>query len=483
MATNTRSSITPHGVLPDEVIADPNSQGLIAFIAADPNTAPASIQAFLKELTAVLRSLEQPDDGGRVNFSACLGFGPSFFFTASGSPRFGLGQDGAPLGFRQLPTMTAQDGNLASIASDIVIYAMSRREALIADLLAFLARSKGVLSAVRIERGYQRDDHREAFGFLDGLRNIPKPDRSTVITTTEDVEPDGPVWTIGGTYMTYMKILQNVSASAQLGTSSMENAIGRRQVDGSRQDQPGRMSPRTEPDFDPDSITPAVSSHVRKAGPRTIDQRTANDVFVFRRGIPFTNLTDGDLLETGLHFVGFARSLDYINIVWNHWIMNRDFPKPDAGIDELFRNNLMNVTGVAFFFVPPEDDRFFGASIFLGPERPQEGHAAKVIIRKTILDQNGQPTLKALNGFGFRLLHATSNPVAEEFFTNSAGHATSPELPVNQPLTLRETTNPLAEKGLQSQADVPIAPISTGQPPTVIVCTNRFPAPPPPGYR
>ena len=81
MATNTRSSITPHGVLPDEVIADPNSQGLIAFIAADPNTAPASIQAFLKELTAVLRSLEQPDDGVASIFPHAWGLVP-----ASSSP-------------------------------------------------------------------------------------------------------------------------------------------------------------------------------------------------------------------------------------------------------------------------------------------------------------------------------------------------------------------------------------------------------------
>ena len=49
-------------------------------------------------------------------------------------------------------------------------------------------------------------------------------------------------------------------------------------------------------------------------------------------------------------------------------------------------------------------------------------------------------------------------------------------------LTLRETTNPLADQGLQPQGDLPIAPLTPAQPPTVVVCTNRFPAPSPPGY-
>jgi Dyp-type peroxidase family len=364
----------------------------------------------------------------------------------------------------------------------MVVYVMSRREALVANLLTFLARSKGAISTVTIERGYQTGDRREAFGFLDGLRNLPKGDRPAVITTTEETEPDGPAWAIGGTYLTYMKVVQNVAIAAQLGTSAMENAIGRRQDDGSRQDQPEHMDPRDESDFDPASSKPTTNSHVRKAGPRSNDQRDANDVFVFRRGVPFTSLTKDDTLETGLHFIGFARSFDYIKIVWNHWIMNPDFPVAGAGIDQLFQNNLTNVTGAGLFFVPPDDPRFIGASIFLGLEHAPTSHAAKVLVRKTILDQNAQPTLKTLSGFGFTVFDANNNAVGHEFFTNSAGHAVSPELPINQPLTLRETTNPLSGQGLQAQSDVPIKSIDPTQPPLVVSCTNRFPVPTPPGY-
>jgi Dyp-type peroxidase family len=482
MTINSSDLNVPHGALPDDVIADPNSQGLIAFLVLDANATPASAQTFLKQLTAMLRSLEEPDDNRRVNFTSCVGFGPSFFLTAANSPRSGLTLPQIPVGFRQLPVLAGIQGSMPAMPGDMVIYAMSRREALVANLLSFLARNKGTISSVTTERGYQRADRREFFGFLDGLRNLPRDQRRTVIRTTEDIEPDGPPWAIGGTYLAYMKVLQNVPVAAQTGTSAMENVIGRRQDDGSRQDQPEHMDPREEPDFDPGGTVPGVGSHVRKAGPRGNDQRDGKDVFLFRRGVPFTELANDDTLETGLHFVGFARSLDYIKIVWNHWIMNPDFPVAGAGIDQLFQNNLINVIGGAFFFVPPDDRRFIGASIFLGPEHAASSHAAKVLVRKTILDQTGQPTLKILSGFGFTIFDANNNPVSQEFFTNSAGHAVSPELPLNQPLTLRETTNPLAGQGLQPQGDLPIAPLNPTQPPIVVACTNRFAAPSPPGY-
>ncbi len=165
MTINTSDLEAPHGVLPDDVIADSNSQGLIAFLVLDANATTGNAQTFLKELTAMLRSLEEPDENHHVNFTACVGFGPSFFLSGN-SGRFGLAPNQSPLGFRQLPALTGIQGNLPTLAGDIAIYAMSRREALLATLLNFLARNRGTISAVNIERGYQRADRRESFGFL-----------------------------------------------------------------------------------------------------------------------------------------------------------------------------------------------------------------------------------------------------------------------------------------------------------------------------
>jgi hypothetical protein len=263
----------------------------------------------------------------------------------------------------------------------------------------------------------------------------------------------------------------------------MEGAIGRRQVDGSRQDQPQHMNPHDEPDFDPAATQPALASHVRKAGPRGGEQSRATDVFLFRRGIPYTEIQPDLTLTAGLHFVAFAASLSYTDVVWNHWIMNPDFPTAGTGVDQLFQNDLVQVLEARFFFIPPDDSRFIGAAIFVGPEQ-QPAYKSKVVVRKSIVDQNGVRQLKRLSGFGFTVFDANNQPIGREFFTNSAGQAVSPQLPTGVALTLRETTNPpLQGQPLVPQGDVPIQPLTPGQPPPAISYTNRFPSPPPPGYR
>jgi hypothetical protein len=94
---------------------------------------------------------------------------------ASGLPQCGLGADSAPLGLRAVPALT----NVAATAmpTDIVIYAMANKEADFATLLRFLAFNRGTVAQVAVERGYQRSDKREQFGFLDGLRNVPTENR------------------------------------------------------------------------------------------------------------------------------------------------------------------------------------------------------------------------------------------------------------------------------------------------------------------
>lgn len=135
---------------------------------------------------------------------------------------------------------------------------------------------------------------------------------------------------IGGSYVTYIKIRQNLDAPAGSGgTTFMEGVIGRRQGDGARLDQPEHMNPVDEPEFSSATV-PQQTSHVRKAGPPGHEQHDTNDAFLFRRGVPFTEIVDNKL-SAGLQFVSFSRSLDVVDVVWNHWIMNPDFPTPGTG--------------------------------------------------------------------------------------------------------------------------------------------------------
>jgi hypothetical protein len=59
MAIKAGDPKVPHGVLPDDVIADQNSQGLIASLELDSSITPTSAQTFLKELTNMLLGTTQ----------------------------------------------------------------------------------------------------------------------------------------------------------------------------------------------------------------------------------------------------------------------------------------------------------------------------------------------------------------------------------------------------------------------------------------
>ena len=248
-------------------------------------------------------------------------------------------------------------------------------------------------------------------------------------------------------------------------------------IDNFEQQIAEHMDPVDEPDFS-SATEPAPTSHVRKSGPRGGEQHDSDDAFLFRRGVPFTDIVDGKL-SAGLQFVSFCRSLDLVDVVWNHWVMNPDFPVPGTGTDELFAPGLTSFLAAGFFFVPPDDTRFVGASIFSGPEAEPD-HAAKVVVRKVILGPDGQPVLRSLKGFGFTVIDPSTNtPVSGEFHTNSVGHAVSPALPTGKALLLRETTNPLSAQGVVGP-DMQLGALDDAKPPAVARFENRFPSPPAP---
>lgn len=101
-----------------------------------------------------------------------------------------------------------------------------------------------------VERGYQRGDRRELFGFPDGVRNVPSSQRHDVIFTEVDEQPDEPHWADGGTYLAYLKVHQELDAIAQIPPDELERIIGRRRTDGSRLDlPPGTNARRDEGEF------------------------------------------------------------------------------------------------------------------------------------------------------------------------------------------------------------------------------------------
>lgn len=456
-----------HGVLPDEIIRDHRSDGFLIFVTLRPEVDGPAVEGWLEAVSGFLGQLEREHRGDR-SATAAVGFSPTFFSTG-GAAHFGL--DGrAPAAFRRGASLTG----VPDVGADVVFYVMSTSEASVGDFLRSLSSTKtSAVASVTIERGYQRTDGRELFGFKDGGRNAQSR-RQRVAFVDRDIAPEEPDWADGGSYLAYMKLPQNLDAFAAKPEAEQEQMMGRRKVDGSRLDLPAGTGTRDEGEFTSDAAPKA--SHVRKVGPRRPGDEAAE---IFRRGLPYLTLNSDGSTNAGLQFVSFQATLEQFETILDRWMRNPNFLDVGTGQDSLLATGMVTIEKGGLFFVPPADGRFLGAPMFDSakepPRRgPRKGH---VVVRKRIVDAAGASVPAELGGIGFQLFVADGgNPVGEVFHTNTTGRAISPKAPTNVPLLVRELAPPA---GIPPAADTPVTLTQRAQP---IEVTNVV-TQPVPGYQ
>ena len=213
----------------------------------------------------------------------------------------------------------------------MLFYVASTLESRVSRFVEQLWETRDSVHAVFLERGYQRDDDREAFGYLDGLRNVvPATERSQIVFVRRDErEIEEPAWADQGTYIAYAKITQNRDAFDALDPDEQDRVIGRTRA-GERLDLCGqKVSARKEPGEVGDALP--FASHVRKAGPRG----ARDDCQIFRRGLPFVETSGDGQVRLGLQFFSFQASLDQFDVVMNDWMTNARFPTEASGFDAL----------------------------------------------------------------------------------------------------------------------------------------------------
>lgn len=434
------------GVLPSQVSSDVHADAFLIAVNISPTTTQAQTISFLQTVTGLLATLEAPAANGERVATVTAAFGPTFF-SAGGAARFGIDPIHIPAGFAalpQLPGVTDQTG-----AMDVLFYVMSTSEAAVARFLRGLAET-GLLSAASIERGYQRADRREHFGYLDGLRNVnDHARRREVVAIRCGDAPNEPAWLDGGSYLAYLKLRQDVPAMAALDAATQDQIMGRRKTDGSRTDLPAGTPVSAEGPWDPSQAqSPA---HVHKAGPRGVMR---DQTEILRRGVPYLTLSADGTLDAGLQFVSFQSSLDNFAVIFTRWMLNANFPSPNTGSDNLFARGLVTLLKGGFYVVPPADPRFLGASIF-DPDAPDPCTVGRIVIRKSSVDQNNNPVVGELGGGVFEVIDAqTGAVVAASITTDSAGHAESPDLARGRQLILREITPPSGFTAAHDQAFV-----------------------------
>jgi Dyp-type peroxidase family len=309
---------------------------------------------------------------GTVN----VAFAASFFTTPAGTARFGLTAAQIPVELATPPSLLALAG-IPPVPGDVLFYIMSTSEAAVAAFESGLSATHGsAISADSLERGFQRHDGREQFGFRDGLRNIPASERPAVVFVDPDRSPEEPAWTAGGSYVAYLKIRQDLDAMKAKTEGEQEQIIGRRKSDGSRLDLPPGTHIAQEGPFESDTCP--VSTHIRKAGPRgELHDQTA----IFRRGVPYLTLNPDGTEDAGLQFVSYQRSLAEFAVIFARWMTNPHFLHEGTGSDALLASGVITIEKAGFFFTPPRDPRYVGAPIF-DPPPPDPCATGRIVVQK-----------------------------------------------------------------------------------------------------
>jgi deferrochelatase/peroxidase EfeB len=323
-------------------------------------------------------------DSYRVTIT--VGFGWKLFRDAQGDDRFGI--DGQRP--RQLKPMPRLPGDAAGLApdeqaGDLTFVVSSDHPYINVAIVRALAHGyvHAALRVKQIEQGFGRPDKREFLRFDDGIENLSNstPERDLDRLVYVQAGDDEPPWCVGGSYLVYRKIRENLPVWEHLDPNPVvreklqEQMIGREKKSGlplSRERTgPGKLTPvYPDPADDADG---RLNAHIRKVQPR----RPGPDMFggsdldrrFLRRPYPyFEGLDASGLVSCGLHFLAYMRSLrKQFEWVAQMWQMNPDFPVPGTGIDALYARGIFATVGGGYYFCPPAargKDAFLGAGMF-----------------------------------------------------------------------------------------------------------------------
>lgn len=409
----------------------------------------AGVDGLIEALVAREAPRNGQEKGDKVA-AVAVGLAPSFFtlngssrWTPSIEPPAGFPAQGVPS-----PQRTGVLQHVQTVDADVLFYVAAVYEARVKLFLAGLSQLNQT-ERIILERGYQRLDETEHFGYRDGVRNVmPRTERPEVVYVHRDgPQLDEPAWAEDGSYMVYLKIRQNPAQFAALTPDQQDAIIGRRR-DGTRLDLDG-VDPDHEPADEPVGLPP--SSHVRKAGPRD----GHDDTQIFRRGLPYMETTPDGKLDVGLQFCSFQASLDQFDVVFNDWCLEQHFPESNAGPDALLdpSRGLTQILHAGYYFVPPHHDAGLAAAIFAAEPAGRAPRTGRLVVHKRVLDPADPNRRFERRGFIFQVFDtSTGQPVGDPFTTDSTGRAVfGGELTIGTTYLLRETLSPVPNVNLTEQ--------------------------------
>ena len=348
-----------------------------------------------------LRPLDHLDVPKSYRVTVTVGFGATLFCDKTGFDRYGISAR-KPLDLKVMPRFPKDHEDFCPEreASDLVFLIASDHQYVNVAIARYFtehfnrrfreknpdffggeADERNVMDVGRMEHGFGRPDKREFLRFDDGIDNLrPGEGEEMDHLVYVDFANHEPDWCVGGTYMVYRKIRENLPnwefemARAHAGKSLetlQEEAIGRKKKDGAPLSRECAGLDGMTPVY-PDHTDPAdgpLNAHIRKVQPR----REVTDLFgihdlerrFLRRPYPYFEGVGDGRGKTGLQFIAFMESIQkQFEHVTNMWQMNPDFPVAGTGIDALYAHNILSTVGGGYFFCPPDGTEFLGSGLF-----------------------------------------------------------------------------------------------------------------------
>lgn len=254
---------------------------------------------------------------------------------------------------------------------------------------------KGILFPTRFYKGHNRPDRRNWLGFLDGISNMNDADRRDAIFIADNKVDKNTKWTVGGTYLAFIRIIIDVVPWWEVPRSDQEIMVGREKSSGcpiigidrnggsvkdtgcpiygtSEITEVGNERFRDHPQYgNQRTLPPGVTdgllrySHAGSVRRRVdIPARNAESFRIYRQGFEFLESSDNNAgLKVGLNFVSFQNSPQRIigTLANSFGIINQYFSVESSGL----------------FFIPPVNkmDKFPGSSIFPNPSAELKANA------------------------------------------------------------------------------------------------------------
>lgn len=314
---------------------------------------------------------------GSYRVTVTLGIGATLFVDRNGEDRFGL-RARRPRCLKPMPSFPGDHGTLDGdkSASDLIIAIASDHPYVNTAVARFFGEffnprfseahhkdgeRRPVLRFRTVEQGFGRKDKREFLRFDDGIQNLQmslEDLERLVYAEPVDGEPD---WCVGGSYMVYRKVREDMPTWEAIAQDEQERMIGRRKDSGLPLSRQSSGTGGFTPVFahPADDLDGPFNAHIRKVQPR----RNRPDLFglddlerqFLRRPYPFfEGFDDEGRSINGLHFVAFMKNIQQqFEHVVNMWQMNPDFPAPGTGPDVLFARGILSTVDGGYYFCPP----------------------------------------------------------------------------------------------------------------------------------